>query len=57
MLVDARSLDLGLKVEEPEPRKGLRSGSVPKLIMFAILKNCINEDHTFKKKEELLTKV
>ncbi len=53
-LVDARSRErfLGL---QPEPRKGLKSGNIEgsKNMPFAELIN--NSDHTFKKKEELIS--
>ena len=54
LVVDARSRSR-FKGEEPEPRKGLRSGSVPNSLCLPF-KECINENHTFKKKKELLTK-
>ena len=54
LVVDARSRSR-FNGEEPEPRKGLRSGSIPNSLCLPF-KECINEDHTFKKKKELLTK-
>jgi thiosulfate/3-mercaptopyruvate sulfurtransferase len=54
LVVDARSRSR-FKGEEPEPRKGLRNGSIPNSLCLPF-KECINEDHTFKKKKELLTK-
>ena len=54
LVVDARSRSR-FKGEEPEPRKGLRNGSIPNSLCLPF-KECINEDYTFKKKKELLTK-
>ena len=49
LVVDARSRSR-FNGEEPEPRKGLRSGSIPNSLCLPF-KECINEDHTFKKKK------
>ena len=54
LLIDGRSKSR-FKGEEPEPRKGLKSGSIPNSVCLPF-KECINEDHTFKKKKELLSK-
>ena len=51
-VIDARSEDR-FKGKVPEPRKGLRSGNIEN--SFCIPFNqCLNEDKTFKKKEELI---
>ena len=54
LVVDARSKSR-FKGKEAEPRKGLKSGSIPNSFCLPF-KECINEDHTFKKKKELLKK-
>ncbi len=51
-LIDARSRErFDGKVQEP--RKGLRSGSIPKSLCIPY-KNLINEDNSFKNKNEIL---
>ena len=54
LVIDARSKSR-FRGKEPEPRKGLKSGSIPNSLCLPF-KECINEDHTFKKKKELLAK-
>tara|TARA_B100000965_G_scaffold244558_1_gene205256 strand:- start:122 stop:940 length:819 start_codon:yes stop_codon:yes gene_type:complete len=53
-VVDARSKNR-FDGKEPEPRKGIRSGSIPNSLCLPFIK-LINEDHTFKNKEEILQK-
>ena len=54
IVIDARSRGRfeGL---EPEPRKELKSGSIPNSICLPF-KECINEDRSFKNKDQLLLK-
>ena len=54
IVIDARSIGR-FKGQEPEPRKELKSGSIPNSICLPF-KECINEDHSFKNKEQLLLK-
>ena len=54
IVVDARSRGR-FEGKEPEPRKELRSGSIPNSFCLPF-KECINEDHSFKSKEQLLIK-
>ena len=54
IVVDARSRGR-FEGKEPEPRKDLKSGSIPNSICLPF-KECINDDHTFKNKEQLLIK-
>ena len=54
IVIDARSIGR-FKGQEPEPRKELKSGSIPNSICLRF-KECINEDHSFKNKEQLLLK-
>ena len=54
IVVDARSRGR-FEGKEPEPRKELRSGSIPNSICLPF-KECINEDHSFKDKKQLLIK-
>ena len=54
IVVDARSRDR-FEGKEPEPRKDIKSGSIANSICLPF-KECINEDHTFKNKEQLLIK-
>jgi thiosulfate/3-mercaptopyruvate sulfurtransferase len=54
IVIDARSRGR-FEGKEPEPRKGLKSGSIPNSICLPF-KECINEDHTFKSKEQLSIK-
>jgi len=54
IVVDARSRGR-FEGKEPEPRKDLKSGSIPNSICLPF-KECINEDRTFKNKEQLLIK-
>ena len=53
-VIDARSRGR-FEGSEPEPRKELKSGSIPNSICLPF-KECINEDHSFKNKEQLLLK-
>ncbi len=53
-LIDARSKNR-FDGKEPEPRKGVRSGSIPNSFCLPFVE-LINEDHTFKNKEEILEK-
>ena len=53
-VVDARSKNR-FDGKEPEPRKGVRSGSIPNSLCLPFGK-LINEDHTFKNREEILEK-
>ncbi len=53
-VVDARSKNR-FEGKEKEPRKGVRSGSIPNSLCLPYGK-LINEDHTFKNKEEILKK-
>ena len=53
-VVDARSKNR-FDGKEPEPRKGVRSGSIPKSLCLPFGK-LINEDHTFKNRQEILEK-
>ena len=50
-VIDARSKDR-FEGKIPEPRKGLRSGSISNSSCIPF-NNCLNKDKTFKKKEEL----
>ena len=50
-IIDARSKDR-FEGEIPEPRKGLRSGSIKNSLCIPFTE-CLNEDKTFKNKEEL----
>ena len=52
VVIDARSRGR-FEGSEPEPRKELKSGSIPNSICLPF-KECINEDHSFKNKEQLL---
>jgi thiosulfate/3-mercaptopyruvate sulfurtransferase len=54
IVIDARSRGR-FEGSEPEPRKELKSGSIPNSICLPF-KECINEDHSFKNKEQLLLK-
>ena len=54
IVVDARSRGR-FEGSEPEPRKELKSGSIPNSICLPF-KECINEDHSFKNKDQLLLK-
>ena len=54
IVIDARSIGR-FKGQEPEPRKELKSGSIPNSICLPF-KECINEDHSFKNKEQLIIK-
>ena len=54
IVFDARSRGR-FEGKEPEPRKELRSGSIPNSFCLPF-KECINEDHSFKSKEQLLIK-
>jgi len=54
IVVDARSRGR-FEGKEPEPRKELRSGSIPDSFCLPF-KECINEDHSFKNKEQLSIK-
>ena len=54
IVIDARSRGR-FEGQEPEPRKELKSGSIPNSICLPF-KECINEDHSFKNKEQLLSK-
>jgi len=54
IVVDARSRTR-FEGKEPEPRKNLRSGSIPSSVCLPF-KECINEDHSFKNKDKLLIK-
>jgi len=54
IVVDARSRGR-FEGKEAEPRKDLKSGSIPNSICLPF-KECINEDHTFKNKKQLLIK-
>jgi len=51
-VIDARSKER-FEGKVPEPRKGLRSGSIKNSFCIPF-GNCINDDKTFKKKEELV---
>ena len=51
-VVDARSRER-FEGKVPEPRKGLRSGSIKNSFCIPF-GNCINDDKTFKKREELV---
>ena len=53
-LVDARSRNR-FDGKEPEPRKGIRSGSIPNSFCLPF-GELINEDHTFKNIEQILKK-
>ena len=53
-VIDARSRGR-FEGSEPEPRKEIKSGSIPNSICLPF-KECINEDHSFKNKEQLLLK-
>jgi len=53
-VIDARSRGR-FEGSEPEPRKELKSGSIPNSICLPF-KECINEDNSFKNKEQLLLK-
>ena len=53
-VVDARSKNR-FDGKEPEPRKGVRSGSIPYSLCLPFGK-LINEDHTFKNRQEILEK-
>ena len=50
-IIDARSKDR-FEGKIPEPRKGLRSGSIKNSLCIPFTE-CLNEDKTFKNKEEL----
>ena len=50
-VIDARSKDR-FDGEVPEPRKGLRSGNIKNSFCIPF-NNCLNEDKTFKSKEDL----
>ena len=52
-VIDARSKER-FDGKVPEPRKGLRSGSIKNSFCIPF-GNCITDDKTFKKKEELVT--
>ena len=54
IVVDARSRGR-FEGKEPEPRKELKSGSIPDSFCLPF-KECINEDHSFKNKEQLSIK-
>jgi len=54
IVVDARSRGR-FEGQEPEPRKELKSGSIPNSICLPF-KECINEDNSFKNKDQLLLK-
>ena len=54
IVIDARSRGR-FEGSEPEPRKELKSGSIPNSICLPF-KECINEDHSFKNKDQLLLK-
>ena len=54
IVIDARSRGR-FEGKEPEPRKELKSGSIPNSICLPF-KECINEDNSFKNKEQLLLK-
>ena len=54
IVIDARSRGR-FEGQEPEPRKELKSGSIPNSICLPF-KECINEDNSFKNKEQLLLK-
>ena len=51
-VIDARSMGR-FKGKVQEPRKGLRSGSIPKSICIPF-RNLINDDNTFKSENEIL---
>jgi thiosulfate/3-mercaptopyruvate sulfurtransferase len=53
-VIDARSLER-FKGNVPEPRKGLRSGSIKNSFCLPF-SELINEDHTFVAKEKILEK-
>ena len=53
-IIDARSIGR-FNGKEPEPRKGLKSGSIPNSLCLPF-KELINEDHTFKDAKEILNK-
>tara|TARA_Y100001980_G_C14321648_1_gene142155 strand:- start:101 stop:571 length:471 start_codon:yes stop_codon:yes gene_type:complete len=53
-VIDARSRDR-FEGKVPEPRKGLRSGSIKNSICLPY-SELVNEDHTFKSKDEILKK-
>ena len=50
-VIDARSKDR-FEGKVPEPRKGLRSGNIKNSFCIPF-NNCLNEDKTFKNKNEL----
>ena len=52
VVIDARSKER-FEGKVPEPRKGLRSGSIKNSFCIPF-RNCINHDKTFKKRDELV---
>ena len=54
IVIDARSRGR-FEGQEHEPRKELKSGSIPNSICLPF-KECINEDDSFKNKEQILLK-
>ena len=54
IVVDARSRGR-FEGKEPEPRKKLKSGSIPNSICLPF-KECLNEDNSFKNNEQLMIK-
>jgi len=53
-IIDARSYGR-FSAKEPEPRKGIRGGSIPNSFCLPFVE-LINEDHTFKDNKEILKK-
>ena len=50
-----QEVERDLRVQVPEPRKGLRSGSIKNSFCLPF-SELINEDHTFVAKEKILKK-